>query len=1317
MITVDEIVEKAYEKSTTQIDRIIVDNQSYRITNVQYDDDCYEDGNIFGTAIARALEFEVENIVDLEKKEFEYQTGIYINGEVKWITLGNFITQDLTPNDTTGIVKVNAMDYMLKSNIEYKSVLDYNSKKITILDVMQEACNQAGLGLATTDFANCNFIVDSNQFEEGTLIRQVFKAVAQISGTFAKIRNDNKVHLITPKRKGLLVKEVHVLTVEELNDMLVEDLAGCENQYPANTYKELVLKRNTHPINLVSLGMADIEGENIVLRNEKSIEENGENSLIINDNPFAYTQEKREQLITALFDAVNNFEYTAYEIQGQAKPFQETGDEIVILDKKGNSYNSFLFRFNYKSPNGLESTMEAPSIIKATVEYQNIPSALDVAKKTERKVDKQEQKITDIAQEQTDTSKKVTEHSQTIEEIKQSVSSVETEVTDLTKQSIVSVDVEYALGTSATVAPTENWSTKAPEWENNKYMWQRTVTTYADKTQETSEATCISGAKGQDGKNGTNGANGKDGVGIKSTIIEYQVSDSGTETPTGIWLKTVPDVSEGMFLWTRTKLTYTDEQEAISYSVARAGINGISLYTWLKYADTPTTGMSDSPEGKTYMGLAYNKTTQVESKNYNDYTWSLIKGEDGIPGTPGEDGKTTYTWVKYATSNTGANMSDSPEGKSYIGLAYNKTTATESNKASDYTWSLIKGEDGVGVEKTEVTYQVSSNGTTIPTDTWQTTIPEVEDGQYLWTRTIITYTDKSNSTSYSISKMGQNGTNGENGEDGIGVREIEEEYYLSTSDKDQIGGSWKSTQDMWTSGKYIWTRSKITWTNNDITYTTPVLATGINNANNTAFDAKDIADKTNNNLANNYYTITETNAQISTKADSITAEVNKTISTAKQDAINSANTETDKKLENYTVTEKMGTVIEQNYEHVKVAWNQISEFIQMMIINGNASLAILDKNKDIIMALDKTGQDFYDLGQKFGEMGTERDETDKYIAFSVDGEYDSSINSGMAWGVKTKSDNKFFPILYIKNFTVPPKNSDGARGELVLDNCNLMFGSAGAGISTGTVRMFGDPTSGIIYFEDVNTGEILFTISPEFNGNYPSIGILNDTIRFFRNMAGSNSLKIGTGTERYCLLTDDGELTATELTLYDGYNIRTIWANGECHGEFIFNTVPKYNGYKLVYGESENAYFLKWTGSQLEFWVDHTNVGTLSDKRLKTEIKDIDEDFIKAIKELEMKQFKVANRNGLTSFGILAQDLIEIFKKYNKNPFDYEIVYKTKYKKNDDTVYYGINYEQFLLLKSKAQEIEIQELQKENKESKKIMQDLLKRIELLERRQ
>lgn len=437
MINVTDTIEQAYEQSTTQYDKIILDNEEYAINSVDYGDDCYDEGNIFGTAIARSLDFEIDSNIDLEKKEFKYLTGIKTSVGIEWIDLGTFIIQNIEPNETTGITKVNAMDYMLKSNIAYKSELDYSSGNITILQVLQEACQQAGLTLATTDFANNTFIVDSNQFDENTLIRQVIQAVAQISGTFAKIKNDDKLYLITPKKAGLTVAQVHKMLVKDLNALPVNKLIGVDPdaRIKMSDYSELVCKRNTHPINLVSLGMSDVEGENVVMRDEESIAEDGENSLVINDNPFAYTEAKRQQLITALFNKVKGFEYTSFEITGQSKPFLETGDEILVVDKDNTFLSSFLFRFNCKSPNGLESEMSAPSLTKATVEYQNIASAEQVAKRTELRVDKQEQTITGIIEQQTETENKLTKVEQDIDGITQTVSSVEEQV-DETNQNI-----------------------------------------------------------------------------------------------------------------------------------------------------------------------------------------------------------------------------------------------------------------------------------------------------------------------------------------------------------------------------------------------------------------------------------------------------------------------------------------------------------------------------------------------------------------------------------------------------------------------------------------------------------------------------------------------------------------------------------------------------------------------------------------------------------------------------------------------------------------------------------------------------------------
>lgn len=201
------------------------------------------------------------------------------------------------------------------------------------------------------------------------------------------------------------------------------------------------------------------------------------------------------------------------------------------------------------------------------------------------------------------------------------------------------------------------------------------------------------------------------------------------------------------------------------------GKDGTTYYTWFKFADDEYgNGMSSSPDGKEYLGIAYNKETPVMSNNPEDYQWARITGE-GVPGKPGDDGKTYYTWVRYADDASGNGMSDSPNGKYYIGFAYNKETPTESSDPADYQWTKYKGDDGqdgVGIESITKYYLASekSTGITISSSGWSTTKQDMTDvKKYLWSYEVYAYTNgtSTKTTPIIIGVHGQNGADGDSG--------------------------------------------------------------------------------------------------------------------------------------------------------------------------------------------------------------------------------------------------------------------------------------------------------------------------------------------------------------------------------------------------------------------------------------------------------------------------------------------------------------------------------------------------------------------------
>ena len=138
-------------------------------------------------------------------------------------------------------------------------------------------------------------------------------------------------------------------------------------------------------------------------------------------------------------------------------------------------------------------------------------------------------------------------------------------------------------------------------------------------------------------------------------------------------------------------------------------------------------------------------------------------------------------------------------------------------------------------------------------------------------------------------------------------------------------------------------------------------------------------------------------------------------------------------------------------------------------------------------------------------------------------------------------------------------------------------------------------------------------------------------------------------------------------------------------------------GYAMCGSTVEHTYHCKWDGSALSFQVDVTWVWSSSDKRLKKNIKAINQDYIDAVSSADLFQYNL-NRQGYSDkplyFGAMAQDIIENLKDKGHVDENLDMIFQNKATSDDDTLYYGMNYEQFLILRLAGDEQKIDKMQK-----------------------
>lgn len=294
------------------------------------------------------------------------------------------------------------------------------------------------------------------------------------------------------------------------------------------------------------------------------------------------------------------------------------------------------------------------------------------------------------------------------------------------------------------------------------------------------------GEQGTPGRDGVDGVAGKNGVGIADTAITYAVSVSGTQEPESGWSEQVPELIKGRFLWTKTFWRYTDGAHETGYSVAYIGQDG-------------NTG-KDGIAGKDGVGIA---STEIMYASSNSSTIAPAGGwSTQVPTVPQGHYLWTRTTWRYTDKTTETGYSVSRNG--------------QDGAKGDAGRDGVPGKNGLGLKNTSVMYGISMNDTVQP-GSWTSQVPALIKGQYLWTRTIWTYTDNTNETGYQktyIPRDGNNGRDGIAGKDGVGIKSTTITYAGSTSGTVPPTTNWTSNIPNVQPGFFLWTKTVWTYTDN-----------------------------------------------------------------------------------------------------------------------------------------------------------------------------------------------------------------------------------------------------------------------------------------------------------------------------------------------------------------------------------------------------------------------------------------------------------------------------------------------------------------------
>ena len=395
---------------------------------------------------------------------------------------------------------------------------------------------------------------------------------------------------------------------------------------------------------------------------------------------------------------------------------------------------------------------------------------------------------------------------------------------------IQSVETLYAESQSSTVAPT-SWQIDPPAWRDGWYIWTKTTTSKGDGSKSEVKIVCITGATGATGSQGPKGetgaqgiqglqgpkgeigATGQNGVSVANVTNFYKVStaSTGVTAPQSSGGRNLmPDTGSDLFAgnWANDNATKS-VSNGIMTLVATAKDVMVSRLCYHHLSDmtvVPTAG--------------------------NSYIISF----DAVSSLEGGQIKFNYSMDdSYGHTETFTLSKTKKRYSSVIPMNGGATISIINLSGTGHSVQFSKFKFEIGTTATPWTPAPEDSG-------WSTTVPTLTaTNKYLWNYEHITGSDGSTIAITEPCVIGVYGDKGATGSTGKGVSSIVEQYYLSTSNTTQTGGSWSTTSPTWDSGKYIWTRSHVTWSDGTTSDTTPTLANALNSANGTATSAAKIA--------------------------------------------------------------------------------------------------------------------------------------------------------------------------------------------------------------------------------------------------------------------------------------------------------------------------------------------------------------------------------------------------------------------------------------------------------------------------------------------